>query len=176
MPDNIDIGRKNIRLREYDYSSPGAYMVTVCANVPQKPLFGVLKNGSIKLSEIGRIIEKNWLNIPVHFPGVKLDAWIIMPDHIHGILLFELVDSGEACLAPTTSSTHGDLPNLGAVVGSFKSAVTKEARKSCNSRVPLWQRGYFEHVIRNQADLERAREYIALNPLRWELEDKPDLK
>jgi len=166
MPDDPYIQRKNIRLKDYDYSSAGAYMVTICANGRITPVFGTLSNGKIELSEIGRVTEKAWLKIPEHFPGVSLDEWIIMPDHVHGILLF----SGEACLAPTTASTDRKLPGLGAVVGSFKSAVTREARNCGVSRGPFWQRGYYEHVIRDEAELDRVRDYILTNPLRWFLD------
>ncbi|MBW7998103.1 MAG: transposase [Candidatus Glassbacteria bacterium] len=166
MPDIFFKQRKNIRLRDYDYSSPGAYRVTICANERQQRLFGTLNNGSIELSKIGRLVENRWLAIPNHFSGVSLDAWIIMPDHVHGILLFELNESGEACLAPTTTPGLSEIPSLGTVIGSFKSAVSRDARKLGISNSTLWQRGYFEHVIRNQHDLECAREYIALNPHR----------
>ncbi|MCE5269674.1 transposase [bacterium] len=172
MPDDTPRQRKNIRLRDYDYSSPGAYMVTVCAEI-RLSVFGALKNGTVDLSEIGRIIEKHWLDLPAHFTGVGLDAWVIMPDHLHGILLFELDGPGEAGLAPTTAPGRGKLPELGDVVGSFKAAVTREMRKSGISPGSLWQRGYYEHVIRNQTDLELAREYIALNPLRKETLNGP---
>ena len=100
MPDCTNRQRKNIRLRDYDYSSPGAYMVTVCAD-RRLTDFGLLKDGSVVLSDIGRIIEKHWLDLPAHFPGVRLDAWVIMPDHLHGILRFELDGPGETGLAPT---------------------------------------------------------------------------
>jgi putative transposase len=167
MPDNVFIQRKNNRLRDYDYSSPGAYMVTISVNECQQRLFGTLHEETIELSELGRLAGNRWLTIPDHFPGVSLDKWIIMPDHIHGILLFQFNDSGEACLAPTTPSAQNRLPILGTVIGSFKATVTRDARKlGVVGSTALWQRGYFEHVIRNQQDLERVREYISLNPHR----------
>ena len=166
MPRNLYTRRKNVRLREYDYNSPGAYLITICASRRKQPVFGTLKTGKIELSDIGRIIDSCWLTIPNHFRGVNLDQRIVMPDHFHGILLFESEYAGEACLAPTTTSGHNGLPELGTVVGSFKSAVTKRVRKIDSSSKAVWQRGFYEHVIRNQADLERIRDYIVLNPLK----------
>jgi REP element-mobilizing transposase RayT len=170
MTDNVPIQRKNIRLRDYDFSSPGAYMVTICTIKRHQPILGSLQNGLIKLSPLGKVISKRWSTIPEHFPGVSLDTWIIMPDHIHGILLFELSDTGEACLAPTTQPTSDKLPTLGAVIGSFKATVTRDVRKRGISNETIWQRGYYEHVLRNQVDLESAREYITQNPHRLEEE------
>jgi hypothetical protein len=88
MADDVFAKRKNIRLKDYDYSSPGAYMVTICAAERQQSVFGTLKDGSIELSDIGAIVEERWLVIPDHHYGLSLDEWIIMPDHFHGILLF----------------------------------------------------------------------------------------
>ncbi len=170
MPENTFAQRKNIRLKDYDYSLPGAYMVTICANSRQENPFGILHEGSIELSAIGRIIEKHWLAIPDHYSCVCLDAWVVMPDHLHGVLLFQLRDEGEASLAPTTSSANSGLPTFGTVIGSYKSGVSRVARKRGVLTGSLWQRGFYEHVLRNHHDLENAREYIKLNPFRLDEE------
>jgi putative transposase len=172
MTDDTPRQRKSIRLRDYDYSSPGAYMVTICAD-RRLTVFGALKNGTVDLSPTGQIVGKHWLDLPAHFREVRLDAWVIMPDHLHGILRFEMDGPGETGLAPTTAPGRDGLPELGDVVGSFKAAVTREMRKSGISPRPFWQRSYYEHVIRNRTDLELAREYIALNPMRKEARDGP---
>lgn len=164
--------RKTIRLRGYDYSSPGAYMVTICACNRLK-VFSSLNRGAVILSETGRIVERCWLDIPKHFPGVKLDVWVVMPNHLHGILAFVSERPGGIYPAPTARPGAGGLPELGNVVGVFKAAVSREARRKGITRGPLWQRGYYEHVIRNQTDLDSAREYIALNPLRLDLPEYP---
>jgi REP element-mobilizing transposase RayT len=158
--------RKNTRLRDYDYSSPGAYMVTICTKERRERPFGVLRDGAVVLSELGELVAQRWTGPPEHHPGVSLDQWIVMPDHVHGILLFMLKDKGEASLAPTTSSTGVGLPRLGTVIGAFKSGVSRVAGRKGNGQAGIWQRGYYEHVLRNQQDLESAREYIMLNPLR----------
>ena len=136
-------------------------------------LFGSIGgDGQVTLTQHGQIVRACWQAIPEHFPNVTLDASETMPNHLHGILIVHDVTSkGEACLAPTNVSSGDKRPHrrsIGAIVGSFKSAVTKrihETRASADAAV--WQRGYYEHIIRDADDLHRVRRYIENNPIRW---------
>lgn len=143
--------RKTIRLRCFDYSTPGAYLVTICTHHRQ-PLLGQCRDDEVRLTAAGAAVETCWSRIPVHF-AVELDMFVVMPNHVHGILV--LVRAGHA-------------PPLQTVVGSFKSAATREVNQLRETPgTSVWQRGYHDHVIRDECDLQRVREYIATNPARW---------
>jgi putative transposase len=158
--------RKRMRLGGFDYSEEGMYFVTICTH-ERREVFGsiVTSVGSrhastsiIKLNQSGEIIKKNWEILPNHYP-VELDILQIMPDHVHFVI--KIINlSGEACLAPTRQ--------LSSIVGSFKSQCTMEIRQ-CLKReyYQLWQRGYYDHIIRNDNDLNRIRNYISENPSKW---------
>ncbi len=176
--------RRSIRLKGYDYSQEGAYYVTVCVRNRQC-LFGEVVEGEMALSAWGEIVQQEWLQTAVVRPYVRLDEFMVMPNHFHGILC--IVDDsgrGDARVAPTGTErtdavhgSHGPQPgSLGAIVGAFKSAATKRInvlRVSPGAKV--WQRGYWEHIIRHDRALDRIREYIATNPARWALDpENPD--
>ena len=189
--------RKTIRLQNYDYSQNGAYFVTICTAY-KRPLFGVVRRGDpfgrppvpayVELSETGRIVESYLTEIPSHYPDVHLASYVIMPDHIHMILVLTQTQSQWAgqCPAPTEESdlscrrggtpgppatiekpappcrrggTPGP-PALPKIINAFKSLTTRKAGTS------LWQRGYYEHILRNQQDFDEAAGYIAGNPVR----------
>ncbi|HHS50226.1 MAG TPA: transposase [candidate division Zixibacteria bacterium] len=160
--------RKSIRIKGFDYSSAGAYFVTINTK-NQSNIFAVVNDGIITLSEYGKIAKQCWLDIPNHFTNVELDVFVIMPNHIHGILfLNEYYDKGEACLAPTQSNVS-DKGTVGNIVGSFKSAVTKRINDIRGlSGATIWQRNYYEHVIRHDSDLDELRRYITNNPKQWD--------
>ena len=163
--------RKTIRLKGYDYSSPGAYFVTICSHNRQSTL-GFIKNEEVFLSEWGRIVLEIWEEIPHHHSQIALDEFVIMPNHVHGILWVTDLESGSAGSAPTTEKTKFGkiLPkSLPSVIRSFKSEVTREinlSRKLQGER--FWQRNYFEHIVRNDDDLFNIRKYIQENPAKWE--------
>jgi putative transposase len=170
--------RNSIRLREYDYASHGAYFVTICTALKQD-LFGEIIDGEMQLNPFGEIVESCWLEIPKHFLHAKLDEFVIMPNHIHFIVWLEsnLVPVGAQHAAPLHDRTaHGDRPNvapgsLGALVRSFKSAVTKRINESrATPGVPVWQRNYYERVVRAN-ELENTRTYILENPIKWDLDE-----
>jgi len=168
--------RRSVRLKNYDYSHPGAYFVTVCAH-EKKCLFGKNVESRMELNALGKIVEKHWMEIPKHFQTVSLDQFIVVPNHIHGILIVNVDGRGMACHAPTPRRFGKPVSNsLPTVVGSFKSAVSKTINESRNGlRTTVWQRNYYEHVIRNEKDLKAIREYIEQNPLKWSLdEENPD--
>lgn len=161
--------RKNIRLPDYDYTSPGVYSVTISTKEGQC-LFGDTIDGTINLNPFGKIVHSCWLQMPDFFKHVTLDQFIVMPNHIHGLININDNPVGDACVAPTQKKSGPAKRSLGAILGSFKSAATKKInilRNSTGERV--WHRGYYEHVIRQGDDLQAIREYIANNPLRWEI-------
>jgi REP element-mobilizing transposase RayT len=192
--------RRSIRLRAYDYSQAGAYFVTACAQGRQC-LFGSVSNGSIVRTRLGECVAGVWEALPARYPGVDLDAWVLMPNHLHGIVvLYEPagVEEGGGT-PPLPGSVLAGVPEgggtpplrgpvsasgteegalrqpsrrtLGQVVAAFKYLTTKEInRLHATPGQRVWQRNYYEHVVRDDADLERLRTYIIENPLRWELD------
>ena len=137
--------RRSTRLKGYDYSRAGAYFITVCTQ-DQVCLFGEIVEGEMELSVSGTIVQDNWHEIPQHYAGIETDAFVVMPNHVHGVLLFE-ADGGLT---------------LGSVVRGFKARVTRAIRDG-----HVWQRDFYDHVVRDQADLERIRAYIINNPAKW---------
>ncbi len=144
--------RRNLRLRRFGYGPGYAYFVTVCAS-RREDVFGVVRDGGMEPNDVGRLVGERLRALPLRHPGVSLDEHIVMPDHVHAILFFHSDDADGARQASPL--------RLGTVVGSFKSGVARELGS------PVWQRGYYDHVVRDEADLERNREYIRTNPARW---------
>jgi REP element-mobilizing transposase RayT len=139
-----------VRLKEFDYASPGAYFVTVCS-LGRACLFGRTDGDSTSLSEIGQIVCDCWLEIPFHYPKTLLDTFVVMPNHLHAIIHLTAV-----------GADHGrPLPR---VIASFKAAATSRAGER------LWQRSFHERVIRDEAELQALRQYIEDNPLNWSLD------
>ena len=162
MATDENLVRHSIRLRGYDYSLPGAYFVTICT-YQRKCVLADIYGGQLRLTETGRIAQKCWAEIPAHSHQVYIDVYVIMPNHIHGIL--GITDRprkrqlpGIPALAPGS---------LAAVVRAFKSATTRRRNLLETVSEPLWQRNYYEHVVRNQKSLETIRAYICANPLKW---------
>ena len=145
--------RRSIRLRQYDYSRNGAYFVTICVQ-GRRRLFGSINNGRMVRNAFGEIADRAWRHLQVTNPQIYLDAWVVMPDHLHGILVVH-----NAGLRRKT---------VGRLIGSFKTVSTKHInriRKTPGQRV--WQRNYYERVIRNHTELDAIRAYIIANPSRW---------
>jgi putative transposase len=160
--------RRSIRLREYDYREAGAYFVTVCT-ANRECFFGEIVDEAMQLNRLGEIVEDEWHRTAILRPHVSLDAFVVMPNHVHGIICFDAQEEGKARLAPTTAGFgHPIAGSLPSILGAFKSASTKRINEARGTRrAPLWQRNYFDHVIRNEQELRCVREYIAANPLRW---------
>jgi putative transposase len=150
--------RCSVRLREYDYAQPGVYFVTICA-FERRKLFGRLVEFEVELSPVGRIVKDCWSSIPSMLSFVELDVVTIMPDHLHAILWIQN--------DRYRGSSSSDSGSLGRIINFFKGACTRTLKRdsSCNIE-RLWQRNYHEHVVRNQEDLDRIREYILDNPVR----------
>jgi len=154
--------RRSPRIAHYDYSSPGTYFVTICTH-ERACLFGNFARGEMVLTDIGRIVDDCWSEIPQHHTAVALDLYVVMPNHLHGLL---------SITPPRGTETPQTTPNLNAIVGSFKSAATRRVNASrATPGVNLWQRAYYDHAVRTEKGLERIREYIANNPLKWELDE-----
>jgi REP element-mobilizing transposase RayT len=152
-------------------------------------LFGEIVDGKMALNEFGDIANECWRELPEHFGHIELDDYIIMPNHIHGIILItdDDNDRGTARRVPTgrAPTYDGKIPrrfgkpisgSLPIIIGSFKSAVTKHINELRNSPgAKLWQRNYWEHIIRNERDLNRIRKYIRNNPRKWSIDNEnPD--
>jgi putative transposase len=235
--------RKSIRLSEYDYSFPNWYYITICTH-ERRILFGKIENGKMILNKLGNVVEEEWMRTKEIRKYVDLDNFVIMPNHLHGIIIIEQSieknnfqsssqttenvgatrrigptdlqgrgelnsptgdDSGRIQYAPTKIKLKSPLKtiddvgatrwvaqnkedraiqriaptkqtlisnSLGSIIGQYKSKVTKRLRElSGNSDLKIWQRNYYEHIIRNEIDLQNIRKYITLNPLKWEIDE-----
>ena len=174
--------RRSIRLAGYDYSSVGFYFVTICIQ-NRECLLGEIVDGEVVLNDAGQMVEKVWTELPQRYFGVDIDEFIIMPNHFHGIIILqspvgaplaapsyrqnENTNQGAASSAPTDNKTLGD------VVRAFKSISAIGVNKIVGrSGQPLWQRNYYERIIRNEEELHQTRQYIRDNPIQWEFDDE----
>jgi len=164
---DAELTRRHPRLKCWDYRNPGGYFVTICTH-QQRPLFARFEAGRICLKPLGKLAARQWRSLPDHYSNLLLDAFVVMPEHIHALMV--LVDSkvGEASLAPTSRRAR-IAHSLGSVVGGFKSGVTRLARRDLGMKGPIWQRGYYDHIIRDERDADQIREYIVNNPLALKL-------
>jgi len=154
--------RRSVRLKGYDYASAGVYFVTVCTH-ERLCVLGTIENGIVVLAEQGRIVQETMLSLGDRFAGLELDAFVIMPNHVH--LVVGLV--GAQFIAPDGRSDGSRHPSLGEIIRTFKAASTRLIRGAGFEGFG-WQRSFYEHVVRNDADLRRIREYVEANPLRWD--------
>lgn len=197
--------RRSIRLPGYDYSQAGTYFVTICTQ-GRACLFGRVVEGDIRLNRYGEIVRSCWLDIPMHFPKVELDEFVVMPNHVHGIIVISVgarfiapngavgsacvcvedegvkgagvdrsVVGGALSIAPNGSASGGRamnrVPTIGEIVRGFKArAAVSINRLSGALGRQVWQRNYYEHIIRDEESLNKVREYILGNPLGWELD------
>jgi putative transposase len=169
MPfDSFKHHRRSIRIKDYDYTQAGMYFVTIVTH-NREHLFGEIQDGEMHLSQLGRITNGSWARIAQNSPRVQLDEFIIMPNHVHGILVIG-DDPSDAVSRGETREQFGKpvAGSLPSIVRSFKSVVTRLINdKRRTQGAPVWQRNYYEHIIRNQDELERVRAYIAGNPACW---------
>ncbi len=161
--------RRSIRLPGYDYTQAGAYFITACTHV-RACLFGTIVDGVMALNAFGEIVRDEWLKSAQIRREIQLDGFVVMPNHIHGIVVVDPVIP----LSPPVGA-HGRAPlhrkpkSLGAFMAGFKPAVTRRVNEICHTPGnPVWQRNYYEHVIRDESELGRIREYILSNPQQWE--------
>ncbi|MBW2185548.1 MAG: transposase [Deltaproteobacteria bacterium] len=177
MAYNPDIHhRRSNRLAGYDYSQGGVYFITICTD-NKECLFGEIVNGHMMMNNLGKIVADEWIKTGTKRDNINLDDWVVMPNHFHGIVIIdndmEQYPSVGAQRAVPLSGRFGCLVagSLSTIIRSFKSAVTKQTNIIRQTpKLPLWQRNYWDHVVRDEADLNRIREYIHTNPQRWELD------
>ena len=153
--------RKRLRLREYDYSSSGAYFVTICVQDGQS-ILGRICDGAMILDAAGEIVDRYWKELVLHYPTIALDSFVVMPNHVHGIIFLQPEDARTG-LRP--------VPTLSDIVHAFKTFSANEINRQQGVRgQPVWQRGFYERVVRDDEELNRIRQYIQDNPAQWELD------
>lgn len=197
--------RRSIRIKDYDYSQEGAYFVTICTQNGLL-LFGEIVDDKIKLNNAGNMINHWWQELPQKFTNIELDEYIIMPNHMHGIIIInnrDMITQNEnsdsvgtddnsgsvgATLVVAQNTSRGDkigykragtrpAPTIGDIIGAFKSLSTNEYIRGVKSGIytifdrSVWQRNYYEHVIRNEKDLYRIQSYISNNPINWKSDE-----
>jgi len=181
--------RRSIRLKGYDYTSPGAYFVTL-VTWHREEIFGSISDREMVLSEIGQIVEKEWEKIEQIRQEIALDSYIVMPNHLHGIVWIndpvrqnQISPNKNQCIKikmnnrkTLQSEIYRPSRSLGSLIAGFKSAATKRVNKLRNlPGHPLWQRNYYDRIIRNEDELEQIRRYIEANPILWD-EDQENPK
>jgi len=175
-PMNKFPNRQSLRLKNYDYSQPGSYFITICTQ-NRIHRFGEIDNGKMELNEYGKIVKKQWYAIPQQFTNIGIDEFVVMPDHIHGIITIDGISNNRTTARVARTYPMGNMvsPTVGDVVGAFKSLSVHfclqwiEKNDSSIRLGKLWQRNYWEHIIRNKAALNRIRKYIRNNPVKWEI-------
>ena len=164
--------RRSIRLPGYDYAQVGFYFVTVCSQ-GQQPLFGQVVEAHVELNEFGHVVSDSWGWLAENYPFVELDEWVVMPNHLHGIMVITNGCRGGSRTAPTTASNLGTIRKpLGRLIGAFKTVSTKKINQMRGAPgTAIWQRNYYEHVVRGDESLQDIREYIVNNPANWEFDE-----
>lgn len=158
--------RQSMRLKNYDYSSTGAYFVTILS-YERTNIFGRVRESSVVLNDLGRVVKNAWELIPDHFNEFELDSYVIMPNHLHGIIHIQ----NEKHYKDLTYNQFQQptRKSVSTVIQAFKATVTREARKE-SMAYHVWQRNFYEHVIRTDKELYKCQEYIQNNPLKWTLD------
>jgi REP element-mobilizing transposase RayT len=177
--------RRSIRLRDYDYSYEGAYYITICAvgrrclfgqvSPTESELFSDVDSSTVILNNFGLVTRQCWEAIPAHFADIELDAFVIMPNHLHGIVVLpsdphEPVGARHASplSGPANPPDRISRTTIGTIVGSFKSAASKRINELRGTKAEaVWQRNYYERIIRDEKELDSIREYIYYNPMKW---------
>ena len=167
--------RRSIRLKEYDYSQPGEYFVTICTYNHECTL-GEIANGQMRLNEIGKIVQEEWLRTLNIRTGIELDVYVIMPNHIHGIIVIKEELPISHVGTHSCASLQRKPRSLGSIIAGFKSAATKRINELLHApSFPVWQRRFYDRVIRNENELNNIRNYIHNNVIQWAIKrDDPD--
>jgi putative transposase len=170
--------RRSIRLSGYDYTQAGAYFLTICSR-DRQCIFADIREGASRPTPVGELIAACWNAIPNHFPAAEMDAFVVMPNHLHGIVVLGADPTsgpGTACRAPTAGggADHARKPTINDDPGrgtACRALLSDGLGPIPPGRIPsIWQSNYHEHIIRNARALDRLRTYIETNPARW-LED-----
>ena len=181
--------RRSIRLQDYDYTHTGAYFITICVQ-NHECLLGNIGNGVMTMNDAGRMVETVWRGLPCRFPLVELDAFVVIPNHVHGIVsiyddigppssvpngsdhLGAAMPGGPMLGGPRPGGPRPAPTTLGTIVCAFKSiAAIQVNRLLSRTALPFWQRNYFERVIRNNSELNEICKYIGNNPLKWSINE-----
>lgn len=186
------------RLKGWDYSHNGFYFITICSH-DRENIFGEIKNDKMILNKFGKITKKYWCEIPTHFSKTKLDEFIVMPNHLHGIVIIDNVNLNcrnainrvneknirsvetlhATFLQKTKKQNFSQISpksnSLSVIIRSFKSAVTKNIHQTQPALSRIWQNRFYDHIVRNENELNLVRNYIQLNPVRWS-EDHENMK
>lgn len=168
--------RRSIRMKGYDYSQPGAYFITICTHQNQS-FFGKIVDGEMQLNDLGKVVQFTWDDLVNHVDNIELGPFVIMPNHVHGIIQITAPDVGAGLdkegsvragsePAPTTSSSHTPLSEIVRQFKTFSARRVNNLRKSTGD--PVWQRNYYEHIIRNNESFQKIGDYILTNPIQWE--------
>jgi putative transposase len=166
--------RRSIRLRGYDYSKDGFYFITLCTR-ERVMLFGdiIKENGCFQkmvCNELGKIVAEEWVRSSSIRKEIRIDDFVVMPNHLHGIICIR--GRGDRPVAPTRDRPGPKPKSVSSFIAGFKSAATLRVNQTRQSPgTAVWQRNYYEHIIRNKAELEKTREYIHTNALNWETDE-----
>ncbi|MFH0834541.1 MAG: transposase [Patescibacteria group bacterium] len=181
MSPHPDRNRKLPRLKYFDYTSDGAYFVTICVH-NREQIFGEIRDGKMILNEFGKITEKCWRDLPSHYSNCMLDEFVVMPNHFHGIVMIDnlgFVGNGFKPFPTTSTSTdarstkqHG----LSEIIRGFKTFSSRRINELIGGTITFrWQKSFFDRIIRDEDELNRIRDYIWQNPENWE-KDEENLK
>jgi len=162
----LKFDRKLNRMPGFDYSQPGYYFVTICTK-DRIEYFGDVKDEEMILNNYGRVVQKQWLWLQKQYQYVKLDKYIIMPNHLHGIIFFDYLNNVGTRRALSLQEIK--IKSLSEIIGAFKTTSSKMIHKMELYEFQ-WQRSFYDHVIRDEDDLARIRQYILDNPLKWHLD------
>lgn len=185
--------RQSVRLRAHDYAAGGTYFVTICAE-GRECLFGEVRDAEMRVNAIGLIVEREWVRASELRPEVEIDVFCVMPNHLHGLVTIRPADDGDVagrqCLSvgevEVGNQAHSGVPlrepggppirkarSLSSIVGQFKAGSTRAINEVRGTPcVRVWQRGFYEHVVRDDADFARIADYIVTNPERWDTDDE----
>jgi REP element-mobilizing transposase RayT len=161
--------RKSLRIPGFDYTTPGYYFVTICLD-QMKPLLGSIRNNIVFLTPLGNIIQQEWEDIPTHYTHTALDEFIIMPNHIHGIIeIFTPVNTCGLINSPGKNIKEASVRHsLTEIVRGFKTWSARKANRYLGTTgSPFWMRSFYDHVIRTEKTLHNIRHYIKYNPNSW---------
>jgi len=158
------IKRKPNRLRDYDYSQDGYYFITICTR-GRKEFFGNIREGKLDLNRYGETVNQGWYDLPRHYPNGSLDSFVIMPNHVHGIIVIDNENVVGNGLKPFP--THG----LSEIIRGFKTFSSRKINEEIEIDNKFqWQKSFYDHIIRDERSLDLIREYIQNNPLKWDLD------
>ena len=164
--------RQSIRLKNYNYSKSGAYFVTITVD-SEGETFGKIKEGRVELNRAGELVKKEWMDLPRKFINVKLDKFVIMPDHFHGIVILDNKKEGLINQAPTRKKDwiliKDKNDTLGKIIRAFKAKTAKLIHDN-GSKDFKWHRNYYDHIVRDEKDFFAVKNYIRNNPSNWEIE------